>query len=118
MTDTPTINIMETNANFLDARTMKLIAIGASVAAHCQPCLAYHVGAARDLGMTEALIREAITVGHRVEKGAIAAMRKFSDNVHELPVAAVPPPAPACCGNTTTKNGTMKIMKGMKSGVH
>jgi AhpD family alkylhydroperoxidase len=105
MTDTPKINLVETNAACLDARTTELIAIGAAVAAHCQPCLAYHVGAARDLGMDEALIREAIAVGHRVEKGAMAAMRKFSDSVHELPGTAVPPPSPACCGNTTTKSG-------------
>jgi len=105
MTDAPKINTVGTNAEGLDARTAELIAIGASVAAHCQPCLAYHVNAARDLGMDEALIREAIAVGHRVEKGAMAAMRKFSDSVHELPGTAVPPPSPACCENTTTKNG-------------
>ena len=27
----------------LDERTKELIAIGASVCAHCQPCLTYHV---------------------------------------------------------------------------
>lgn len=35
----------------------------------------------------------------------LIAMRKFSDSVHELPGTAGPPPSPACCGNTTTKNG-------------
>ena len=27
----------------MDERTKELIAIGASVGAHCQPCLTYHV---------------------------------------------------------------------------
>jgi len=105
MADTAKINTVEPNTGCLDARTAELIAIGASVAAHCQPCLAYHVSAARDLGIDEALIREAIAAGHRVEKGAMAAMRKFSDSVHELPGPAVPPPSPACCGNPTPQNG-------------
>ena len=85
----------------LDARTTELIAIGASVAAHCQPCLSYHVATARDMGIAEAHIREAMAVGHRVEKGSVAAMQKFSENVFVAPAEE----APACCGGTTTKSG-------------
>jgi AhpD family alkylhydroperoxidase len=32
----------------LDARIKELIAVGASVAANCQPCLQYHVSKARE----------------------------------------------------------------------
>jgi len=61
----------------MDGRTKELIAIGASVSGHCQPCLAYHLGKARELGVGEEDIRASIEVGHMVEKGASAAMRRY-----------------------------------------
>lgn len=65
----------------MDERTKELIAIGTSVGAHCQPCLSWHVDKARELGIDEKAISEAIEIGHMVEKGAMSAMRKFSDGV-------------------------------------
>lgn len=65
----------------MDERTKELIAIGASVGAHCQPCLTYHVEKARELGIDEEEIRTAIETGHMVEKGAMNAMRKFSSDI-------------------------------------
>lgn len=65
----------------MDEQTKELIAIGASVCAHCQPCLAFHVDKARKIGIDDESIRAAIAVGHQVEKGSMAAMRQFSDGV-------------------------------------
>jgi len=65
----------------ITAKTKELIAVGASEAGHCQPCLSYHVNKAKELGIDEEEIKEAITVGHMVEKGAMSAMRKFSEGV-------------------------------------
>jgi AhpD family alkylhydroperoxidase len=65
----------------MDERTKELIAIGASVGAHCQPCLTWHVGKARELGIGDEAIQAAIETGHMVEKGAMSAMRKFSSEV-------------------------------------
>jgi AhpD family alkylhydroperoxidase len=65
----------------MDERTKELIAIGASVGAHCQPCLTWHVEKARKLGIDDEDIRTAIETGHMVEKGAMSAMRKFSANI-------------------------------------
>ena len=74
--------------------TMKeLIAVGASVGAHCQPCLTYYVGQARKIGIGEDEIREAIAIGHQVEKGAMAAMRRFSDEM----LSQDPGNAGGCC---------------------
>lgn len=56
----------------------ELVAIGASVGAHCQPCLEHHIRAATRLGISPEDIHQAITIGHTVEKGAMVAMRKFS----------------------------------------
>jgi AhpD family alkylhydroperoxidase len=59
----------------MDERTKELIAVGASVAAHCQPCLRLHVHQAAALGIGKDEIAEAVAVGKRVQKGGLAAMR-------------------------------------------
>ncbi len=66
----------------MDARMRKLIAIGASVSAHCQPCLAWHGNKAEEMEIAESEIREAIVIGHMVEKVSMTAMREFAQ---ELP---------------------------------
>lgn len=60
----------------LDEATKELIAIGASVTAHCQPCLDYHVSAARQLGISDENIQIAVDVGKQVRRGAASAMDK------------------------------------------
>jgi AhpD family alkylhydroperoxidase len=89
----------------MDERTKELIAIGASVGAHCQPCLTYHVEKARQLGIDDETIRAAIETGHMVEKGAMSSMRKFSANILETvssttvcKSSADNTPPGACCG--------------------
>ena len=85
----------------MEEKTKELIAIGASVGAHCQPCLSYHVNKAKELGIDEAEIREAIKVGQMVEKGALSAMRTFADGVFDGPVQK----APACCAGGAAEGG-------------
>ena len=75
----------------MDEKTKELIAIGASVSAHCQPCVTYHVGKARELGIGEELILEAVSVGQMVERGAGVAMRDFTRDLLGKPGVA------GCC---------------------
>lgn len=65
----------------LDERTKELIAIGASIGAHCQPCLTYHVAKARELGLDADQISAAIDVGYIVQTGATVAMKEFANRV-------------------------------------
>ena len=78
----------------MDEKMKELIAVGASVGAHCQPCLTFHVAKAKEMGIDENEIREAIAVGHMVEKGAMAAMRQFAGGVFGAPTVAA---TPSCC---------------------
>jgi AhpD family alkylhydroperoxidase len=72
-----------------DRRTVELIAIGASVAVNCQPCLKYHTDKALEVGITEQEIKEAIEVGRTVKKGAAHHMDKFIASQHgESPKAS------------------------------
>ncbi len=86
----------------MNEKTKELVAIGASIAGHCQPCLSYHVNKAKDLGIDEAEIREAIKMGQMVEKGALSAMRTFADRVFDEPSGE----APHCCAGGGNEAGT------------
>jgi AhpD family alkylhydroperoxidase len=80
----------------MDERTKELIAIGASIGAHCQPCLTYHVAKAKELGVGEKEIREAIATGHMVETGAMTVMKEFAAGI-------LSPAGSGCCGGGKAK---------------
>jgi AhpD family alkylhydroperoxidase len=61
----------------LDERTLRLIAIGASISANCQPCLQINVAEALKNGAQDNEIAEAIQVGKMVRSGAASKMDKF-----------------------------------------
>ncbi|MDZ7832007.1 MAG: arsenite efflux transporter metallochaperone ArsD [Desulfobacterales bacterium] len=61
----------------MEEKTKELIAIGASVAANCQPCLTHHVDRADELGISEADIQQALAIGAQVQKGGMNAMHQF-----------------------------------------
>lgn len=86
----------------MDEKTKELIAIGASITAHCQPCLTYHVAKARALGVDDETIRAAIETGHMVEKGAMSSMRKFSADV----LGAQPATETSSCSGGNQQGGS------------
>jgi len=51
----------------LDAATAELVAIGAAVGANCEPCLKYHYGQARRLGVPVATMAEAVRMAQAVK---------------------------------------------------
>lgn len=57
--------------------TEELIALGASVAARCQPCLHHHIAKAREMGLTEEDIRHALAIGRMVARGADSALLSY-----------------------------------------
>jgi len=61
----------------LDAKMKELIAIGASVACNCHPCVKFHRGKAKKLNIENEHIKQAIEVGKMVRKGA-------ADQIDEL----------------------------------
>jgi len=48
----------------------ELIALGASVSAHCFPCFDYHLKQAKKLGLSDKEIHEAVRAGLAVMNGA------------------------------------------------
>lgn len=66
-----------------DDKMTELVAIGASVAANCHPCVKYHVNKAREIGASEEDIKEAIFVGEMVRKGAAGKMDELTAEILE-----------------------------------
>jgi AhpD family alkylhydroperoxidase len=58
----------------MDEKLKELIAIGASVACNCHPCVKFHTGKANELKIEPELIKQAIEVGKMVRKGAAGQM--------------------------------------------
>lgn len=78
----------------LDEKTKELIAVGAAITAHCQPCLEYHSDKAREHCATNAEIVAAIEVGKLVRRGAAAKMDQFA--AQHVGGQGVPAPAAGC----------------------
>jgi AhpD family alkylhydroperoxidase len=68
----------------LDDRTIRLIAVGASITANCQPCLEVNFTKALENGADEQEIAEAIEIGKMVRAGAASKMDKFASGMSNV----------------------------------
>ena len=83
----------------LDERIIRLIAVGASITANCQPCLETNISKALENGADAREIAEAIEVGKMVRKGAASKMDAFAEGLNGVHTAGVSAAARACeCG--------------------
>ena len=60
----------------MDEVAKELVAMGASAAANCHPCLDYHLAKCDELGISRQEVVEAVKVGLMVNHGAESAIRK------------------------------------------
>jgi AhpD family alkylhydroperoxidase len=65
----------------MDERTKELVAIGASFAARCQPCIRYHLLKAKEAGASEEDIHTAIDMGLRISAIGNDRMSEFVDTI-------------------------------------
>jgi AhpD family alkylhydroperoxidase len=72
----------------------ELIALGAAMAANCEPCLIHHARKGQEVGLTAAHMREAIAVGRMVKEAAARIINGRAENLIPDPAAA------SCCGGT------------------
>jgi AhpD family alkylhydroperoxidase len=86
-----------------DERTVRLIAVGASVAANCQPCLLINATKARENGADEDEIEEAIGIGKMVRTGAASKMDKYVADLSEM-IPVTTSMSNSECGCTTKTN--------------
>ena len=80
----------------LDDRMGELIAVGASVAANCHPCVKYHAAKAKETGATEQEVTDAVAVGKMVRKGAAAKMDQLVASIYDVVEQADAAPDKEC----------------------
>jgi AhpD family alkylhydroperoxidase len=84
----------------LDNRIQELIAVGASIAANCQPCLKHHFKKASESGTNEQEIAEAVEIGRMVRKGALSSMDKFVAGLNQAVASGITEAVEGCgCGS-------------------
>jgi len=77
----------------------ELVAIGAAVAAHCAPCLRYHLRRAREAGLTDDQLRAAVTVARMVKETPARLILEVADRLLIPGDRTSPEPSKAgCCG--------------------
>lgn len=83
----------------LSTEQEELVAIGAAVAANCEPCLKYHVRRGREAGMTDDQLRAAVAVARKVKEMPARLILELADRllVPGERVSAEPAKA-GCCG--------------------
>lgn len=100
----------------LDPRTEELIAIGAALAANCEPCLRYHARRGAEAGCTPEAMRRAVEIAHEVKAIPARLLARLADRLFgsslgppggdssceaaEAPAAA--PSAATCCASPTS----------------
>jgi AhpD family alkylhydroperoxidase len=81
----------------MDDSTKILVALGASAAANCRPCMDQHLGRAHTAELAESDIRVALEVGSNVNKGAQAKTLDYIRGLTEADAAPVEAKAGSCC---------------------
>ena len=62
----------------MDQKTKELVAMGASAAVNCRPCMEYHLPLCQDAGATLEDIQQAVETGLAVGRGAAAKTREYA----------------------------------------
>ncbi len=92
-----------TEASIYSAAVNELVAIGAAIAANCEPCLKYHYGEAQKLGVSKADMARAVEMGAKVKDSPHQAILKLAYRLTgsglTIPVTETDP----CCGTQDTK---------------
>lgn len=80
--------------NTLSSRDRELVALGAALASNCVPCVEFHVPAARQAGLSDAEITEALGVADKIRQVPAA---KVLDAARAQLMPGAPVATAACC---------------------
>lgn len=65
----------------MDEKMKELVAIGASAAVNCHPCMKHHLAACDGLGIDRDEVKAAVEVGMMVNRGAAAKTREVGEEL-------------------------------------
>jgi len=58
----------EKDMKVLSKKEKEYVAIGAALGSNCIPCIVYHIGESKKIGISDSQIREAISIADKVKK--------------------------------------------------
>lgn len=90
----------------LTPHVMELIALGAAIAAGCEPCFKFHYDKARKLGVTADMMQEAVAIGDMVKQASAQNMLELAGRI--LGKTTTDNSGSACCGGESSIS-TVKI---------
>jgi AhpD family alkylhydroperoxidase len=79
----------------------ELVALGAAIAANCEPCLKYHYHKAQELGVSKADMARAVEMGAKVKDSPHQSILKLADRLTESALSKPSSEPDACCGSQT-----------------
>ncbi len=90
--DTP-----QTSPSIFTGQVAELVAIGAAIAANCEPCFKYHYDQARKLGVSEADMRLAVDLAQKVKDTPAGHMLTLAERYLGAATDTSRAAASACC---------------------
>ena len=77
------------------------MAIGAAIAANCEPCLKYHYHEAQQLGVSKADMARAVETGAKVKDSPHQAILRLADRLTGAGLGQPADTVDPCCGSQT-----------------
>lgn len=82
----------------MNKKIEEMVALGASYALNCRPCMEYHKKAALEAGLTQDEIQGAIRVADAVREGASKKNREFAEDLFgSIKAERCCPAGSSCC---------------------
>jgi AhpD family alkylhydroperoxidase len=82
----------------------ELVAIGAAIAANCEPCLKYHYHQAQLLGVSKMDIARAVEMGAKVKDSPHQSILRLADKLTGIGLSHPAPAPDPCCGPASPKD--------------
>ncbi|MGD0208783.1 MAG: arsenite methyltransferase [Verrucomicrobiota bacterium] len=83
----------------------ELVAIGAAIAANCEPCLKYHYHEAQQFGVSKADMARAVETGAKVKDSPHQAILRLADRLTGAGLGKPADPSDPCCGSDCCATG-------------
>jgi AhpD family alkylhydroperoxidase len=88
---------------FYSPAVNELVAMGAAIAANCEPCLKYHYREAQNLGVSKQDMSRAVEMGAKVKDSPHQAILKLADRLTGGGLSRPSTEPDACCGTAAEK---------------
>ena len=98
--------VLETRESLYSPAVEELVAIGASIACNCMPCLKYHTDRALSLGVSDEDMAKAVAMGEKVKQTPAKLILELANRYLNGKVEDAPEPQACSTGSTNSNSGS------------